>query len=211
MLVPRKRTSPGGRRPAVRLACRTVPAAAMAAATVAAVAACGSGPAPAAGHTALPGSASPSSAPSNSAGSSGNVAASASGLCGAAAQVDSLTVQRANALPGNHPRFSFPATEKVRSSSGARSVAQSLCALPPVSHTVIACPADFGITYKLTFAAGSHQFAPVTLNAAGCELVHGLGPARKITTSNVVWHRLGVAIGIPHPSQAAFAGTRASS
>ena len=206
MLVPRKRTSPEGRRPAVRLACRTVPAAAMAAAAVAAVAACGSGSAPAAGHTASPSSASPSSS-----GSSGNVAASGSGLCGAAAQVDSVTVSRTNALPGNHPRFSFPATEKVRSSSGARSVAQSLCALPPVSHTVIACPADFGITYKLTFAAGSRQFAPVTLNAAGCELVHGLGPVRKITTSNVVWRRLGVAIGIPHPSQAAFAGTSASS
>ena len=139
------------------------------------------------------------------------MAASGSGLCGAAAQVDSLTVQRTNALPGNHPRFSFPATEKVSSAAQARSVAQSLCALQPVSHTVIACPADFGITYKLTFAAGSRQFAPVTLNAAGCELVHGLGAVRKITTSNVVWRRLGVAIGIPHPSQAAFAGTSASS
>jgi hypothetical protein len=206
MLVPRKRTSPEGRWPVVRLACRTVPAAAMAAATVAAVAACGSGSAPAAGHAASPSSASPSSS-----GSSGNVAANGSGLCGAAAQVDSLTVQRTNALPGNHPRFSFPATEKVSSAAQARSVAQSLCALQPVSHTVIACPADFGITYKLTFAAGSRQFAPVTLNAAGCELVHGLGTARKITTSNVVWRRLGVAIGIPHPSQAAFAGTSASS
>jgi len=76
---------------------------------------------------------------------------------------------------------------------------------------VIACPADFGITYKLTFAAGSRRFAPVTLDAAGCELVRGLGAARHITTSNVVWRRLGVAIGIPHPSQAAFAGTSASS
>ena len=207
MLVPRKRTSPQGRRPVVRLAYRTVPAAAMAAA-VAAVAACGSGSVPAAGHTASPSSAAPSSPPS---GSSGNVAASGSGLCGAAAQVDSLTVQRTNALPGNHPRFSFPATEKVSSAAQARSVAQSLCTLPPVSHTMIACPADFGITYKLTFAGGSRQFAPVTLNAAGCELVHGLGTVRKITTSNVVWRRLGVAIGIPHPSQAAFAGTSANS
>ena len=201
MLVPRKRTSPGSRRPAVRLAFRTVPAAAMAAATVAAVAACGSGSAPAAGHTASP----------SSSASSGNLAGNGSGLCGAAAQVDSVTVQRTNALPGNHPRFGFPATEKVSNAAQARSVAQSLCALQPVSRTVIACPADFGITYKLTFAAGSRQFAPVTLNAAGCELVHGLGAARRITTSNVVWRRLGVAIGIPHPSQAAFAGTTASS
>ena len=75
----------------------------------------------------------------------------------------------------------------------------------------IACPADFGITYRLTFAAGTHRFTPVTLNAAGCELVHGLGATRHITTSNVVWRRLGVAIGIPHPSQASFAGTSAGS
>ena len=143
--------------------------------------------------------------------SSGNAAAGGSALCREATQVDSLTVQRTNALPGNHPRFTFPATEQVNNAPEARSVAQSLCALQPVSHMQIACPADFGITYKLTFAAGPHRFPPVTLNAAGCELVHGLGAARHITTSNVVWRRLGVAIGIPHPSQAAFAGTSASS
>ena len=202
MLVPRRRTSPGDRRRVVRLAATSVPAAALAAATVAAVVACGSGgSAPPAGHTASP----------SSSASSGNAAASGSGLCGAATQVDSLTVQRTNALPGNHPRFTFPATEQVNNAPEARSVAQSLCALQPVSHMQIACPADFGITYRLTFTAGPHRFAPVTLNAAGCELVHGLGAARHITTSNVVWRRLGVAIGIPHPSQAAFAGTIASS
>ena len=202
MLVPRRRTSPGHRRQVVRLAATSVPAAALAAATVAAVVACGSGgSAASAGHTASP----------SSSVSSGNVAAGGSGLCGAATQVDSLTVQRTSALPGNHPRFAFPATEKVSNAPDAQSVAQSLCALQPASHTVIACPADFGITYKLTFAAGSHRFAPVTLDAAGCELVRGLGAARHITTSNVVWRRLGVAIGIPHPSQAAFAGTSASS
>ena len=202
MLVLRMRTSTGGRRRGLRLAATCVPAAALAAATIAAVVACGSGgPAASAGHTASP----------NSSASSRNVAAGRSGLCGAATQVDSLTVQRTNALPGNHPRFTFPATEQVNNAPEARSVAQSLCALRPVSHMQIACPADFGITYRLTFAAGTHRFAPVTLNAAGCELVHGLGAARHITTSNVVWRRLGVAIGIPHPSQAAFAGTSASS
>ena len=202
MLVPRRRTSSGDRRRVVRLAATSVPAAALAAATVAAVVACGSGgSAPSAGRAASPGSSA----------SSGNVAAGGSGLCGAATRVDSLTVQRTNALPGNHPRFTFPATEQVNNAPEARSVAQSLCALQPVSRTQIACPADFGITYKLTFTAGTHRFAPVTLNAAGCELVHGLGAARRITTSNVVWRRLGVAIGIPHPSQAAFAGTSASS
>ena len=202
MLVPRRRTSPGDRRRLVRLAAASVPAAALAAVTVAAAVACGSGgPAAPAGHTASPASSA----------SSGNVAAGGSELCGAGTQVDSLTVQRTNAFPGNHPRFTFPATEQVNNAPEARSVVQSLCALQPVSHMQISCPADFGITYTLTFAAGTHRFAPVTLNAAGCELVHGLGAARHISTSNVVWRRLGVAIGIPHPTQAAFAGTSASS
>ncbi len=90
-------------------------------------------------------------------------------------------------------------------------MAQSLCGLPPVPHMQLACPADFGITYTLTFAAGTHQFAPVTLNAAGCEMVHGLGAVRRVTASDLVWRRLGVAIGIPQPDQASFAGTNGTS
>ena len=139
------------------------------------------------------------------------MAASGSGLCGAATKVDSLTVQRSDALPGSHARFTFPATEKVSSAPRTESVVQSLCALPPVAHMQVACPADFGITYRLTFVAADqdHQYAPVTVSAAGCEMVHGLGQVRQIRASDPVWQRLGVAIGIPHPSQATFAGMTA--
>ena len=196
MLVPRKRTFLAGGRS--RLASRTVPAAALAVAAAAAVAACGSS-----STTGTGAKASPSSTVS------GNVAASGSGLCGAAAKVDSLTVRRSDALPGNNARFTFPATEKVSSAPRTQLVVQSLCALPSVAHMQIACPADFGITYRLTFVAGDHQYAPVTVSAAGCEMVHGLGQVRRITASDPVWQQLGVAIGIPHPSQAAFAGTTA--
>ena len=108
-------------------------------------------------------------------------------------------------------RFAFPATEQVDNASQAQSVAQSLCALKPVAHMQLACPADFGITYRLTFAAGTHHFTPVTLNAAGCEMVHGLGEVRRVTASDIVWRRLGIAIGIPKPDQASFAGTSATS
>ncbi len=90
-------------------------------------------------------------------------------------------------------------------------MARSLCALKPVAHMQLACPADFGISYKLTFAAATHLFTPVTLNAAGCEMVHGLGEVRRVTASDIVWRRLGVAIGIPQPDQASFAGTGATS
>jgi hypothetical protein len=192
--MPVSRTRPGSRRRAARLA-----AAALAAATAVGAAACGSGAPSAAGHPASPGSPS----------SSGSLAAS--GLCGAAAQVDSLTVQRSDALPGNHARFAFPATEHIHNAPRAQAVAQSLCGLMPVPHTPVACPADFGITYTLTFAAGTHQFAPVTLNAAGCEMVHGLGAVRRVTASDIVWRQLGTAIGIPQPNQASFAGSSGTS
>ena len=170
MPVSRTRTSPGSRWRAARLV-SAVPAAALAAAAAAGVAACGSGGTPAAGPS------SPSGRGSLAAGGS---------LCGAATQVDSLTVRRSDALPGNHARFAFPATEQVHSAARAQSVAQSLCGLTPVPHMQLACPADFGITYTLTFAAGTHQFAPVTLNAAGCEMVHGLGAVRRVTASDLV-------------------------
>ncbi len=196
MLVPRKRTSPAGRRSG--LAVRAAPAAALAVAAAATVAACGSS------SPAGPGA---QAAPSPTA--SGSVAASGSGLCGAATKVDSLTVQRSDALPGNHARFTFPATEKVSSAPRTQSVLRSLCALPSVAHMQVACPADFGITYRLTFVAGDHQYAPVTVSAAGCEMVHGLGQVRQIRASDPVWRQLVVAIGIPDPSQAAFAGTTA--
>ncbi len=196
MPVPRKRTSPADGRPG--LAFRAVPAAALAVAAAATVAACGSSSPAGTGATAA-----------SSSTASGNVAASGSGLCGAAAKVDSLIVQRSDALPGSHARFTFPATEKVTSAPRTQSVVQSLCALPSVAHMQVACPADFGITYRLTFVAGDHQYAPVTVSAAGCEMVHGLGQVRQIRASDPVWQQLGMAIGIPHPSQAAFAGTTA--
>ena len=201
MPVSRERTSPGSRWRVARLVSTAAGATALAAATAAGVAACGSGSTPAASHPAAP----------SSPASSGGLAANGSALCGAATQVDSLTVQRSDALPGNHARFAFPATEQVDNASQAQSVAQSLCALKPVAHMQPACPADFGVSYQLTFAAGPHTFTPVTLNAAGCEMVHGLGEVRRVTASDIVWRRLGIAIGIPQPDQASFAGTSATS
>jgi hypothetical protein len=126
-------------------------------------------------------------------------------------KVDSLMVQRTDALPGNHTRFTFPATDKVSSAPAAQSVAQSVCGLQPVPRKTVVCPADFGVTYHLSFAAGSQRFAPVTVNAGGCELVSGLGTVRRATTSATLWRTLGVAIGIPHPDRAAFSGTGSSS
>jgi hypothetical protein len=205
MLVPRKRPPRDGGLRMFRLAGAAVPASVLGVLAAVAVTACGSSAAPA-GQAAT---GRPSASASASA--SGSVASGESGLCAATMKVDSLMVQRTDALPGNHTRFSFPATDNVRSAPAAQAVAQSLCGLQPVPRKTVVCPADFGVTYHLSFAAGSQRFAPVTVNAGGCELVSGLGPVRRVTTSATLWRTLGIAIGLPHPGSAAFSGTSSTS
>jgi hypothetical protein len=210
MPVPRKRAPHGGGRRMSRLAGAAVSASVLGVLAAVAVTGCGSSASPSgpSGPSGRSGpAASAGAASSASASASGNVAAGESGLCAATMKLDSLTVQRADALPGNRTRFSFPATEKVTSAAAAQSVAQNLCGLPQVPRKTVACPADFGVSYQLTFAAGSQRFAPVTVNAGGCQLVHGLGEMRRVTTSAALWRTLGIAIGIPHPDNAAFSGT----
>jgi hypothetical protein len=174
-----------------RLAAASVPASILGILAAVAVAACGSS-APA-GHA----------APA----SSGHLTSKGSGLCASTAQVSSLTVQRTGGLPGNHTRFTFPARETVSDAAKAQAVAQSVCGLGRQPHTaVFTCPADFGIIYRLTFAADSHRFTPVAVNATGCEMVSGLGAARSAATSTTFWRTLGTAIGIPQADNMAFRG-----
>ncbi len=199
MLVPRKRTSYGTARRMPRPFSVAVPAALAGLVAAGALTACGSSAAPSSQSR-------PSSRPSPS--SSGHLAAGGSGVCASATQVDSLTIQRNDALPTNHTRFTFPATETVRNAPAAQAVAQGLCSLQRVPRTVVACPAEFGITYKLTFGQGTERFTPVTLDAGGCQLVGGLGVTRRVGTSSALWRYLGMAIGIPHPDSATFSGSR---
>jgi hypothetical protein len=65
---------------------------------------------------------------------------------------------------------------------------------------------DNGVTYQLTFAAGSKKYAAISAEASGCGIVKGLGKPRRDVTSSGLWQHLGLAIGIPHPSQDSFSG-----
>lgn len=210
MPVPRKRAPHGGGRRMSRPAGAAVSASVLGVLAAVALTGCGgpSGPSGPSGASGASGPAAPASASASaSAPASGGLAAGESGLCAATMKLDSLTVQRTDALPGNRTRFSFPATETVTSPAAAQSVAQNLCGLPQVPRETVACPANFGVSYQLSFAAGSQRFAPVTVNAGGCQLVHGLGEMRRVTTSAALWRTLGIAIGIPHPDTTTFSGT----
>jgi hypothetical protein len=117
----------------------------------------------------------------------GTHAATTAGLCAAVSKVDSLTVRRDGAWPANHFRFRFPRQIAVTRPQQARAVARAVCALPPMPRGVFACPADFGISYRLEFAAGGRRLAVVTVHPGGCELVTGAGQARWVEKSHGFW------------------------
>ncbi|HEX9537810.1 MAG TPA: hypothetical protein VGA04_06515 [Streptosporangiaceae bacterium] len=131
-------------------------------------------------------------------------------LCAAAGSVDRLTVSRVNSIPGNHPRFSFPATVAVGGAAQARAVARALCALRAGPRGPIFCPIDLGVTYRLDFTAAGRSFPAVTIRAGGCEEVSGAGLARWIEGKPTFWTVLGLAMGLTNPGHNTFAGTTPS-
>lgn len=131
-------------------------------------------------------------------------------VCAHARHVDRLTIDRVNLLPQNHVHFTFPAQVSVTGTRQAQAVAQALCALPPMPHGAFNCPADWGISYRFSFTSGASRLRAVNMEATGCQMVHGLSPARWVLTTPTFWKVLGTAAGLPHPGSAAFRGTTAS-
>jgi hypothetical protein len=117
-------------------------------------------------------------------------------LCSRPASVTRLVVSRVSALPQNHLHFAFPAGTTVRSPARARAVAAAVCGLPAMPRVVVNCPADLGVSYRLSFAAGSSAFPVITATAGGCETVAGAGPVRSAGRSPGFWAVLAHALGI---------------
>jgi hypothetical protein len=132
------------------------------------------------------------------------------GLCSSADRVDRLVVERVNLIRQNHPRFTFPAKITVSDPAQARSVAQAVCALPPMPSGSFSCPADSGIIYWLTFTADGNKLPPVRVEATGCGEVRGIGQIRWTVHSPGFWRTLGTAMGIGHPNNSTFSGTTGS-
>ncbi len=127
-------------------------------------------------------------------------------LCADTSAVTRLVVTRANMLPQNHLHFAIPAGVTITDPATARGVAQAICGLPAAPHGVMSCPADLGVTYRLSFAAGQKAFPVVTVSAGGCGGVSGAGLARR-ATSATFWTDLAKALGVPHPTSSALLGT----
>jgi hypothetical protein len=156
------------------------------------VAACGSQAATTSSATQPASTASPAGA--TGPGSTGTPGGAA--LCSDQAAVTRLVVSRVSALPQNHLHFAFPAAITVASPGRARAVAAAVCGLPPMPRVVMNCPADLGVSYRLSFAAGSTTFPVVTASAGGCSGVAGAGPVRSTDRSPGFWAALARAMGI---------------
>jgi len=126
---------------------------------------------------------------------SGGTAGSAA-LCSDPAAVTRLVVSRVSALPQNHLHFAFPAGITVSSPARSRAVAEAVCGLPTMPRVAMSCPADLGVSYRLSFAAGSRSFPVVTASAGGCGGVAGAGPVRSTDRSPGFWTVLAHALGV---------------
>jgi hypothetical protein len=70
-----------------------------------------------------------------------------------------------------------------------RGLAAALCGLPDMPPTPVTCPAQFDGSLRFGFAADRRPFPPVTVQASGCAVVTGLGPART-ARSAAFWRTL---------------------
>ncbi len=128
-------------------------------------------------------------------------------LCKSIGQVDHLVVRRVDAFPQNDIYFSFPAVTVVTEVASVRDAAKVVCSLPRMPTGVMSCPADLGITYRLSFTGPGETFPTVVVSATGCETVRGIGPIRWVGTSPSFWRRLGEDMGLSSPTWTTFRGT----
>ena len=130
-----------------------------------------------------------------------------SSLCANAKNVDLLMIERVNSFPQNHEHFTFPAEVTVGNPAKVRALAEAICALPPIPRGVIACPADWGIIYRLSFTVNGRKLPAVTVDATGCQGVDGLGRTLWAERSPAFWNVLGTAMDISHVDNSTFRGT----
>ena len=130
-------------------------------------------------------------------------------LCSSFAQLDRLVVKRLDAFPQNHFHFSFPAVVTVSDPPLVQKAARAVCALPVMPRTSMNCPADLGITYRLTFYTAAQPFPRVVVSATGCESVTGLLFTRWVARTPAFWPELGKTMGLKNATWETFRGSGA--
>jgi hypothetical protein len=180
-----------------------------AAAAVASImlAACGSSQAPGAASGASPSPTVAASVAGSSAAASAGATTTQVALCRHTASVTGLVIVRNQVVRVPVLQIAFPDQITVASPARARAVARALCGLPLMPRGIFNCPnLVAGTTYLLRFTAGGRRLPAVTIEATGCEVVTGIGPARRAATSPGFWRVLGTAAQVRPPGRSAFSG-----
>ena len=154
---------------------------------------------------ASPKASSPSPSPSPSA--SPGAAATQAALCQHTATVTSLELTHGHLMRVPQVQGAYPGPVTVTTPGDARAVARALCALPLLPHAVFHCPnLTVGTTYLLNFTAAGRRLPAVSIEATGCEVVSGVGPARWAAKSPGFWRTLATAANLSPPGRTAFTG-----
>ena len=149
--------------------------------------------------------ASPTPSPSPSV--SPGAAATQAVLCHHTATVSGLEITRNHVLRVPQLQIAFPNQVTVASPAGARAVARALCALPSFPRGFVNCPMEWpDTTYLLRFTADGRRLPAVSIEATGCEVVSGVGPARWAAKSPGFWRTLATAAGLSPPGRSVFSG-----
>jgi len=115
-------------------------------------------------------------------------------LCTDLSNLTRVTVSRTTSLRVLEPAMVLPRGITVRNPHLVRGLATALCGLPKMPRGPVNCPAQFGGSLRLAFAAGGRPFRPVVVQMSGCRVVRGLGPARTVPSADF-WRTLGEDLG----------------
>jgi len=118
-------------------------------------------------------------------------------VCGSPDAMATLSVTRTNPFPQNQITFSTPDHMASDDAPAIAALARTTCALPPFPTGSMSCPADFGISYAITFSTKVERVGTIEAKPTGCPSVTGLGPERQAAPS--FWRALATALGLPAP------------
>lgn len=113
-------------------------------------------------------------------------------------RVNQLRVDRTDLFPMNHLSFTFPAVETVDSASKVQQLLAITCRLPHTPVGVQNCPADFGLTYALTFSESGIPKLQIKVHATGCKPITGISGGTRVATPPF-WTALAADLGLSKP------------
>jgi hypothetical protein len=135
----------------------------------------------------------------------GGAAIAGVALCRDIPQLTSAVVSRTMAFRAFQKSPILPRGITIVEPGLVHGLAAALCGLPKMPPAPVTCPAEFGSSLRFGFTAGRRPFPPVTVQASGCRVVTGLGPART-ARSAAFWRTLSEDLSPSSPQSTSRSG-----